>query len=346
MHPAARYAEAACQRAGLLFRLIDGGPGLLFEISGDRSGRILGAGRACSYPFNDATGYTLARDKAHTAAILAARGVAAIKTCAFFIDPAWRHMWPSGRGRDDIASAIAASDGYPVFIKPLAGSRGDFAEVIPGDDALADYLSRIAGRHDAVVVQPVVSGEEYRVVMLDGQALGMTQKNAVTLVGDGVTTASALLALLNDRLAGRGVSPYAPGILAAAGSGPDCVLPHGTRLVLPGRRNLAGHHSLAGHLSSDPHLGMGGGSDPTVAGIARVSGDVPAPLAAITSTALEAIGLRFGAVDLFDRSVGGNLSDLVVIEINCNPSLDAFEHGGGMVVIDRLWDAVVAECVR
>ena len=61
--------------------------------------------------------------------------------------------------------------------------------------------------------------------------------------------------------------------------------------------------------------------------------------------AVAAVGLRVGAVDLFDQSSSGDFSDLVVIEVNGNPGLRTLELAGREDLIRTIWISMYEECL-
>ncbi len=80
----ARYAALAAERLRYRFRDLDNGNGYLFAVEHDGRRLTAGAGAVCCYPINNATAYTIARDKAHTKAVLREQGVATIPGRLFF----------------------------------------------------------------------------------------------------------------------------------------------------------------------------------------------------------------------------------------------------------------------
>jgi glutathione synthase/RimK-type ligase-like ATP-grasp enzyme len=313
----ARYASDAAQAIGAQFEDLDHGGGYLFRISkGDRF-VLAGAGALCAYPVNAATAFTIARDKAHTKSVLAAASLPIIRGGLFFAHD--RRIALRGPGREAAdACAFATSLGYPVFCKPNLGSRGNFAEIIGGDAALLDYAARIAAEFEAFLVEPLLDGEEHRVLVFDGRPVFHSAKTAPALVGDGGSTLTELLEMLNERLARDLISPTPQSALA--GYDLARVLARGERLPLPGRRNLGAAGSLE-----------------------HVSMHAPQPLADLAIAAVAAMGLRLGAVDIFDVSSQRDLSSLVIIEINANPGLKTLELAGRHDVIQSLWIAILQD---
>src|SRR5881394_3498633 len=123
------YAEFACAEFGLEFRDLDGGSGLVFSVASRDRLLHFGAGRCAWYPQNNATAATLASDKHFTSRILDAAGVPVIGGEYFFLHDRHRAHRPIGHERDD-ALAYFRGLGASAFVKPMAGSRGDFAQAV------------------------------------------------------------------------------------------------------------------------------------------------------------------------------------------------------------------------
>jgi glutathione synthase/RimK-type ligase-like ATP-grasp enzyme len=317
----ALYVSRVCAQLGLTFTDLNDGNGYLFSVSDGVRRFVSGAGAICSYPLNSASAYAVSRDKAHTAAALDASGVPAIPGELYFLTDHFAALRPAGHEVSDAVAAFAAH-GKPMFCKPNMGARGDFAEMVESVDAFRAYIERVRGRYDAILLQPVIDGDEYRVFCIDGQPIFVTAKAGFTLTGDGVRTLGVLLREQNDVLVAAGISPFVERVLPGD---PDRVPGFGEAVVLPGRRNLS----------------AGGG-------IADFSTDVPAPLGEIARRAADALGLRVSGVDIFDISPARDLSELTVIEVNGNPSIASLSRIGRDDLVDRIWRTVIetwfAEC--
>ncbi len=317
----ARYASAAAARIGAEFALLDAG-GYLFRIT--RGGRsvLSGAGGVCGYPVNSATAVAIARDKAHAAAVLAAAGLPVISGALFFAHARRAALRAPGR---EIADALrhAATLGYPVFAKPNLGALGNLAEIIPDEAALKDWIARAAPEFESFLIQPVVHGEEHRVVVKDGAPVFHAARGASALTGDGVSTMAALLARANASLDGTGVSPWPDTLLPLTGHAASYIPPKDARVALPGRRNLAASGEAA-HVSLTP----------------------PPQLSNLAIAATRALNLRIAAVDMFDVSPARALSQMVVIEVNGNPGLRLLELGGHDTIAISLWADMLNECLE
>jgi hypothetical protein len=313
-----RYAKDAAEAIGARFEDLDDGGGYLFRISRDGHTVLGGGGNICAYPVNSAASYTISRDKAHTKAVLLASGLPVIPGGLFFAHRRRAALRTPGREAED-AAIFAAKLGYPIFCKPNLGSRGTFAEIIGDPAELTDYISRVAIDFEAFLIEPVILGAEHRVFVQDGRAVFHSTKAEPALAGDGAATLGQLLDTLNRRIAAEGVSPVQP---ASLHRDLGYVPAAGEHIPLPGRRNL----SAAG-------------------GIEQVSETIPAPLAKLATAAVAAIGLRAGAVDIFDVSAKGDLSDLAVIEVNGNPGLRTLEQAGRSDLIRAIWTSMLNACL-
>ena len=317
-----RYVARACEKLGLRFADLDLGGGYLFAISDGTREFVSGSGAICTYPLNSAPSFGISRDKHHTKSVLARAGISVIPGALYFLDERTAKLREPGRERAD-AFAAFASGTPPFFCKPNQGSRGDFAELVADIGAFRDYVDRVARRYDAILIEPVIEGDEYRIFCLDGEAIFATRKADFALEGDGALSLRELLRRRNESFAGTGVSPLDETTALAAIAlrhdiSPDHVPANGEKISLPGRRN------------------MSAGSD-----VADFTTIVPKELATLALHATAAIGLRVAGVDIFDTSPARDLSRLVAIEVNGNPGLQSLEAVGRDDLIDEIWTGIL-----
>lgn len=302
------YAEFACAEFGLSFRDLDGGSGLLFSVASRNALLHFGAGRCSWYPQNSAAASTLASDKYFASRILREEGVPALGGEYFFLHDRHRAHRPTGHERKDALACFKAL-GESVFLKPLAGSRGDFAQAVHSEAALLRYLDDVMKYYDAIVMQPIVEGIEYRVFMLDDDVLYCARKYPPSVTGDGVRTLRELLSAHNEVLRTRGLSPAS---LPCNDRSLDIVLIKGERHEIPGRMNLSAGGTIA-------------------------LADAPSEAAlALARQAARAIGLRVAAVDMF-VAIGGKADANEIIEVNSNPSIRLLEESDRGDLILRIW---------
>jgi glutathione synthase/RimK-type ligase-like ATP-grasp enzyme len=301
------YAEYACAEFGLVFVDIDGGTGLVFSVASKTKSIHFGAGRCSWYPQNNATASTLASDKYFTNIILESAGVPTLGGEYFFLHDRHRAHRTAGRERED-ASEYFRRLGATAFIKPLQGSRGDFAQVIHDDASLVRYLGEVSQTYDSILIQPIASGIEYRVFLLDDETVYAARKYPPFVLGDGVHSIRDLLAAHNEALRSRGLSP------ASDDRDPslDAVLAKGERRDIPGRMNLSAGGTMV---------------------LEAPRSDAAFVLA---RKAARTLGLRVAAVDMF-TDIGGGPEAIRVIEVNSNPSIRLLEEINRGDLILKIW---------
>jgi hypothetical protein len=302
------YAAYACAEFGLSFEDVDGGTGLAFRVASQTKAVYFGAGRCSWYPQNNATAATLASDKYFANRILEDAGVATLGGDYFFLSARHRALRPEGHERGDAFDTFKKLN-RRAFLKPLTGSRGDFAQVIDSEAALDRYLDDVAPHYDAVLMQPVASGLEYRVFLLDDEIVYSARKFPPALEGDSTHRVRDLLRAHNASLECRALSIIDPAAISEADL--DRVLLAGERLEIPGRTNL----SAGGHMAFDS-------PDATALTMAQ--------------RAVRALGLRAAAVDLF-ADIGGNPDAVAIIEVNSNPSIRLLEKLQRPDLILKIW---------
>jgi len=301
------YAEYACAEFGLAFEVMDGGTGLVFGVSSKTRTIHFGAGRCSWYPQNNATASTLAADKYFTNTILEHAGVPTLGGEYFFLHERHRAHRPAGHERED-ALGYFRNLGGTAFVKPLLGSRGDFAQAIDSEISLVRYLREVSQYYDAILIQRVITGNEYRIFVLDDDVLYTARKYPPSVLGDGVLTIRKLLAAHNRDLRSRGLSQVA----VADDRALDIVLPKGTRWEIPGRMNLSAGGTMV------------------------LEAAFSAAAAALAKKAVRALGLRVAAVDLF-TDIAGEPDAVRVIEVNANPSIRLLEQSGRDDLILKIW---------
>ena len=302
------YAAYACAEFGLGFDDIEGGSGLAFRVSSKTKAVYFGAGRCSWYPQNNATAAALASDKYFANRVLEESGIATLGGNYFFLSSRHRALRPLGHEREDAFDYFRKLNGK-AFLKPLTGSRGDFAQPIGDEITLDRYLNEVAPHYDAILMQPVVSGSEYRIFWLDDEMVYSARKFLPAIEGDGTRRVRDLLSEHNASLHGRGLSAIDSTAISQADL--DRILPAGERWEIPGRMNLS----------------AGG----------RMAFESPGPAAVMTAQkAVRALGLRAAAVDLF-TDIGGDPNKVAIIEVNSNPSIRLLEELQRPELILKIW---------
>jgi hypothetical protein len=303
------YAEYACAAFGLTFTDLDGGTGLVCRVASQTGSIHFGAGRCAWYPQNNATAATLASDKYFTNVILGHAGVATLGGDYFFLHERHRAHRVNGHETSDALDYFRRLGGA-AFVKPLNGSRGDFAEAIHDEAALISYIGEVSRYYDSILMQRIVSGHEYRIFLLDDEVLYTARKYLPVVLGDGMHSIRDLLTAHNLALQTRGLSPAS--VQGARDETLDTILAKGARWDIPGRMNLsAGGTMVLEAPASDAAL-------------------------ALARKAARALGLRVAAVDLF-TDIAGAADAIAVIEVNSNPSIRLLEQGDRGDLILKIW---------
>jgi glutathione synthase/RimK-type ligase-like ATP-grasp enzyme len=303
------YAEYACAEFGLVFGDIDGGSGLLFSVTSKSKTIHFGAGRCSWYPQNNATAFSLASDKYFTNRILERAGIPTLGGEYFFLHDRHQAHRGAGHEREDALRYLKKLGGA-AFVKPLLGSRGDFAQAVHDEASLVRYLDEVSKYYDSVLIQPVVSGDEYRFFLLDDDVVYTARKYPPSVWGDGVCSIRELLAAHNDALRSCGLSPASPAVDRDGSL--DIVLPRGERWEIPGRMNLSAGGTMV---------------------LEAPRSDAALILARKTARAL---GLRVAAVDMF-TDIEGDAEAIGVIEVNSNPAIRLLEESDRGDLILKIW---------
>ena len=142
---------------------------------------------------------------------------------------------PAGHERDDALDCFRRLGGS-AFVKPLTGSRGDFAQAVHGEAALVRYLDEV----DEVLRRDPDPADRRgnRVPRFPARRRRALLRAKISAVraGDGVHTVRELLAAHNDALRARGLSPAS---LPNDDPSLDAVPAKGERREIPGRMNLS-----------------------------------------------------------------------------------------------------------
>jgi D-alanine-D-alanine ligase-like ATP-grasp enzyme len=301
------YAEYACAEFGLAFQDMDGGTGLVFSVTSPTKSIHFGAGRCSWYPQNNATASALASDKYFTNKILEGAGVPSLGGEYFFLHDRRRAHRAAGHEREDALEHFKRL-GASAFVKPLQGSRGDFAQAVHGEASLARYLLEVSQYYGSILIQPVVSGLEYRIFLLDDEIVYSARKYPPFVPGDGSSSIHDLLIAHNEALRSRGLSP----VSVDRNTSLDVVLPKGERWEIPGRMNLSAGGTMVLEAPHSQAAFM------------------------LAKNAARALGLRVAAVDMF-ADIEGDPEAMAVIEVNSSPSIRLLEESGRSDLILKIW---------
>src|SRR3984893_2531306 len=218
------------------------------------------------------------------------------------------------RARDEESAVAAARDiGYPVVLKPLDGNHGRGVGVNLQDDAAVRAHYPLAGGEThtgTVLVEKFIPGNTYRILVVGGRAVAVTEEVPAHVVGDGSHTLRQLVKLTNaDSRRGHGsenllvrirLDETAIGIAQKQGYGADDVPP-------------AGKHV---QLVRTAHISLGGIS------IDRTDEVHPHNMS-VAEQAAQVVGLQVAGIDLIAPDIAQSVRENggAICEVNAGPGL-------------------------
>ncbi|MEP2937461.1 MAG: cyanophycin synthetase [Gilvibacter sp.] len=142
--------------------------------------------------------------------------------------------------------------GYPLVIKPIDGNhgRGITVDIQNYDDALVAFRhAKDSSRSGAIIVEKFITGEDYRLLVINNTLVAAAIRTPAHVVGDGKSTVQELIDIVNsDPRRGYGhekvltqitTNELTQKLIKDAGYSLDAVLPAGERLILKDTANLS-----------------------------------------------------------------------------------------------------------
>src|ERR1700738_2666171 len=218
------------------------------------------------------------------------------------------------RVRDEEGAVAAAREiGYPVVLKPLDGNHGRGVGVNLQDDAAVRAHYPLAGGEThtgTVLVEKFIPGNTYRILVVGGRAVAVTEEVPAHVVGDGSHTLRQLVKLTNaDPRRGHGsenllvrirLDENAIGMAQKQGYGADDVPP-------------ADKHV---QLVRTAHISLGGIS------IDRTDEVHPHNML-VAEQAAQVVGLQVAGIDLIAPDIAQSVRENggAICEVNAGPGL-------------------------
>jgi len=268
--------------------------------------------RYSSLDLNPLGASEIAKDKDYANFFMKRLGYPTITGMTFFSD-AWGKAIGMPQRTKEAAYRYAVRLGFPVVVKPNSGSQGSGVALVHSKKELFGALSAIFKRDRVALVQKVVSGKDYRVVVLDDKVISAYRRVPLNVMGDGRSTIAALLALKQRQFVAssrdtqiRKDDPRISRKLSRQGLSFRSVPAKGERVFLLDNANLS----------------TGGDSIDVTAAIHPAFRRIAVALT-------KDMGLRLCGVDLM---IEGDISERPgkyrVIEINAAPGLDHYAKTG------------------
>ncbi|RED31306.1 hypothetical protein BJ123_11568 [Rhodopseudomonas thermotolerans] len=246
------------------------------------------------FGLNSSVTHRLANDKAATADILAAAGIACVPHRLFMNHEHFKYV-PSG-GHWSAMLEMLRADPAGLVLKPNEGTCGHLVFKATAELELERAATAIFAANQNLAIAPYFDiAREVRVILLDRVPLVVYEKKRPAITGDGVRSALQLLldAVPADRLGAVLAN------LPAGHAALDAVVPAGAQFPLDWRHNLEF------------------GAEPELIG----DGELRTACVAIAAEAADAIGLGFGAVDVVWTAQGPR-----VLEINSGVMIESLSR--------------------
>lgn len=278
----------------------------------------------------------LAKDKGHTKFLLRAIGVECPDGREFLL-PWWAETIGSNQQKKgntsmhiaaEAAEYVESSLGYPVYVKPVAGSKGIGVQRVDTAPELGATLAELnAARSRVAIVEEAISMPDYRIVVLDGELISAYRRDPLAVVGDGTKTIGSLLDSIQHQYDQEGrdtvIDPSSPNIrshLLRNGMDMKFVPSEGVKIELASISNLSA-----------------GGTSEDVAGVIGQRWIETATYIA------DNFNLRLCGVDLACEDITNDDADYSVIEVNSTPGLDHYAMSGAAQqrVVDELYAKVL-----
>jgi D-alanine-D-alanine ligase-like ATP-grasp enzyme len=261
------------------------------------------------------------KDKAYTKYFLERSGVRCPNGRAFLM-PCWAERIRDGLAFRQFTDMRLAGEtlafiddhfGYPVYLKPVDGSKGAGVHRCDTSDQVRAALDGYAARRVRVaLVEEAVPLPDYRLVVLHGELISAYRRTPLTVVGDGRATVLELAIALQHRfqLTGRDSvldldDRRIDACLKRAGLDRDAVPSTGRSVALHDISNLS-----TGGTAQD------------------VTGSVANRWRALARDVVAGFGLCFAGVDLACSDIHRSDADYSVLEINAAPGLDHYAAVG------------------
>ncbi len=231
-----------------------------------------------------------------------------------FYDDDWCKMIKTDRNTH-AAIVYAEELGYPVLVKPNSESQGRGVEEVFSRDQLLQALHHIfvnLNGHIALI-QRVVRGSDYRIVVLDDTVLCAYRRSPLSVVGTGKHTIMELLEQKQQQFIAKGrdtvikiKDPRIERRLSGLGLSFSHVVTKGKSVQLLANANLS----------------TGGDAE-------DVTGEMHEEYKRMAIRLTHDMGLRYSGIDIMTADpIAQEPQNYTVIEINAAPGLDYYAESG------------------
>lgn len=255
----------------------------------------------------------IAKDKHYASFFMQKLGYPVPEGAAFYSDELCMIL----KSKNNTSAAIEYSNtiGYPLIVKPNSQSQGKGVFKVYSQKELEDAVHFVFNeiKDRVVLVQKVVVGADYRIVVLDDEVLCAYRRTSLSVQGDGKSTIGQLLQKKQEDFIARERDT----VLILNDSRIKSYLQH---------KNL----SMASVVEKDtviellPNANLSSGGEST-----DVTDDLHESMKEMAIQLTKDMGLTFCGVDIMTQDpIAAPLKTYTIIEINSSPGLDYYAESG------------------
>ena len=277
--------------------------------------------RNTRFEINNHASVAIVQDKGYASFFLKGLGYKVPEEQTFFSEQLCSKLIKK-RNIDD-GYAFAKNIGFPAIVKPNDLSKGILVAKVYNKDEYYETAQKIFLKTSVLLIQKFYSGNDYRVVVLDGEIVSAYQRMPLSVIGDGK---SSILEIIEQKKKiilqeNRDVTIDLDDFRIAAklkkqGLTLNSVIPENTRIKILDNANLS-----SGGEAID------------------VTKEIHPDFQKLAISVTKDIGLRLGGVDIITSDITQPMQDYVIIEINGAPGLEHYASIGEeqMKVVEELY---------
>lgn len=305
-----------CDQAGIVYNIVDEETELVVHI--EKNGKHLLVSYDASYPLNPYSSSRIVRDKGWTALQLKKQGYKSPKGQLFFTTTEHKNFSTIGQ---DIEAAIVYAQklGFPVFVKPNRGSKGNLAKLANNEDELRTHFDEIAKVDYGALVQAPITLPEYRIFVLGERVEFTYQKSRPEIIGNGYSTIQELLTQYNQYTKNE-------------------IKQHSPFLV---KQFKQANYSTSTILAQNEHFAIAPNANLNTGGKIIDYNETNRPaLNRWAAQLLKKFGLQIAGIDVFGKDLE-NPEELIVLEINSVPALSSIYTAGHKDKVLGIWERIL-----
>lgn len=255
---------------------------------------------------------TIAKDKDYAAFFMKKLGFPVVESFKFY-SKNWCDKIGSNVGIDK-AYSRAKKIGFPLIVKPNDTSQGEGVCKVYNREEFYRASRFIFKNHNVALLQPVIAGRDYRIVVLDNEVISAYERIPLFIIGDGKSTIFKLITKQQKEFIKRGRETQ--------------IDMNDYRILMNLKRRKLTLNSVLNkkvrlYLLDNANLSTGGFAKDVTKNISDAFKKIAIKLA-------REMNLRFAGVDLIttDDITNDIAKNYVILEINSAPGLDHYAYIG------------------